>query len=241
MIENKMYSDRVKNIPVMRYCAFNCVYCAFQKFQKISTCPDCRDNKNHTHLEVLQRTPPKTAISQFLTVGLSGDVSFISQNEFAVVLGYCHDWNSRTFLIQSKNPSYFLPFNHMMPPNVIIGTTIETESDIFLTDHNTTYYKNISSAPTPYNRITAMLELTCRKAVTIEPILEFDLRILTELIKGIKPEFVYVGYANDHKSGMKLKLPEPAIEKTMQLINELKRSGIDVREKSLRPAWWENV
>ncbi len=129
----------------------------------------------------------------------------------------------------------------MMPPNVIIGTTIETESDIFLTDHNTTYYKNISSAPTPYNRITAMLELTCRKAVTIEPILEFDLRILTELIKGIKPEFVYVGYANDHKSGMKLKLPEPAIEKTMQLINELKRSGIDVREKSLRPAWWENV
>jgi len=81
-----------------------------------------------------------------------------------------------------------------------------------------------------------MKKLRCRTAVTIEPILRFNLDNFKPHILEIKPEFVYIGY----NSNLKLKLPEPALEKTMQLINELQRSGIDVREKSLRPAWWES-
>jgi hypothetical protein len=246
MTENKMYVDRVRNVPVMRYCNFNCVYCSFKKFLKLSKCQDCKDNKNHTHLEVLQRIPPKTNRGQFLTVGLSGDVSFMNQNEFAVVLGYCHDWNSRTFLIQSKNPEYFLQFSHMIPQNVIIGTTIETNRSKFDCHTDTDFkkyvyrdYSEISQAPYPIDRYTPMLNIKSRKAVTVEPILDFDLDIFVQRIKEIAPEFVYIGYANDHKAGIKLKLPEPTIEKTMQLINELKRDGIDVREKTLRKAYYE--
>jgi hypothetical protein len=84
-----------------------------------------------------------------------------------------------------------------------------------------------------------MIQLSWKKAVTIEPILDFDLVEFRNWITDIAPVFCYIGYANDHKAGMKLKLPEPSVEKTMQLINELKRAGIEVREKSLRPAWWE--
>lgn len=51
---SKMYPERPKNgnIPVMRYCAFACIYCNFQRFLKLSPCEQCRANKNHSHLEV---------------------------------------------------------------------------------------------------------------------------------------------------------------------------------------------
>ncbi len=84
-----------------------------------------------------------------------------------------------------------------------------------------------------------MKELKSRKAVTIEPILDFDIEIFVQWIKDIAPGFVYIGYANDKYEGKKLKLPEPQLEKTMQLIAEIRKAGIDVREKTLRRAWDE--
>ena len=243
MTESKMYSQRVKNIPVMRYCGFNCVYCAFQKFQKISKCLDCRENNIHSHLEVLQRTPPKTKEGEFITVGLSGDVSFMHISDFIQVVGYCRKWSDRTFLIQSKDPSYFVAFEEngfTFPDNVILGTTIETNR-IYLSypDCTINRYFEISKAPLTYRRWLAMLELTCRKAVTIEPILDFGLDVMVKWIKDIAPEFVYIGFCNDGKQGKRLKLPEPSLDKTLGLINALEIAGIDVRRKTLRPAWYE--
>jgi uncharacterized Fe-S cluster-containing radical SAM superfamily protein len=247
MSENLMYADRVKNIPVMRFCAWDCCYCAFQKFQKISKCQECRDGVNHSHLEVLQRTPPKTKPGEFLTVGLSGDVSFMTKGDFLEVIDYCRKWQNRTFLIQSKNPDYFVEFedNHNIPDNVIVGTTIETNRTVriwgegaIVNPHNDNY-SQISKAPAPYLRTQAMVQLTCKKAVTIEPVLDFDISEMVYWMKRIAPEFVYVGYANDRHEGKKLKLPEPSLEKTMELIQILRDAGIEVREKTLRLAWWE--
>lgn len=236
-----MYSERKENIPVMRYCAFNCVYCGFQKFQKISNCPKCRVGVNHSHLEVLQRTPPKTKPGEFLTVGLSGDVSFMSPEDFWQVIEYCRKWSDRTFFIQSKDPECFLSYRSkisqvLIPYNVILGATIETNRSLI---KNIAMEPLISNAPFPEQRYEAMLKLYCKKAVTIEPILDFDIEILSQWIQKIAPEFVYIGYANDKHEGKKLKLPEPSLEKTMQLIAELRNAGIEVREKTLRPAWWE--
>lgn len=242
--ENKMYSERPKcgNIAVMRYCNFRCSYCGFQKFQKISKCQDCRDNKNHSHLEVLSRTPPKTKPGEFLTVGLSGDVSFMEPEDFQQVINYCLKWSDRKFLIQSKSPEFFLQFGDIIPDNVIIGTTIESNENHW---YNTAWgnylpYSKISKAPHPDKRAEAMVMiLNCRKSVTIEPILDFDLIYFRDWIKAISPEFVYIGYANDKHEGKKLKLPEPPLEKTMRLINELRQAGVEVREKTLRKAWFE--
>jgi hypothetical protein len=246
----KMYPERPKNgnIPVMRFCRYFCNYCAFQKFTKISPCQQCRVGANHSHMGVLQRTPPKTKPGEFNTIGLSGDVSFMEGEDFNKVLDYCRKWSDRTFLIQSKNPKYFVQFAHRISvlDNVIIGTTLETNKEVMADPDPTNpakyvWYNEISEAPVPEMRYEAMLKLDCRKAVIIEPVLDHDLNIMVDWICGIAPEFLYIGYANDNHDGNKLKLPEPALAKTMALITTLKKVEIEVREKTIRKAWWEEA
>lgn len=234
-----MYADRQANIPVFRGCSFGCVYYSFKRLiQMNKKCPDCAEFEPHNHMEVLQRTPIKTKPGEFLTVGLSGEVSYMNPFDFLEVLEYCHKWYDRTFLIQSKNPEYFLHplFKDSIFDNVILGTTIETNDEY---PYNTrvgvhTSYRLISKAPLPEKRYEAMLKLTCRKAVTIEPILFHDTNILVKWITDINPELCWVGYDNHNH-----KLPEPSLEKTLGLINALEIAGIDVRRKTLRPAWYE--
>lgn len=230
----KMYPERKKNIPVFRSCFYSCCYCAFQKFQKISKCQKCRAGENHTHLEVLKRTPPKTKESEFLTVGLSGDVSFMDDMAFRSVISYCQRYSDRTFLIQSKNPEYFLKYLKWIPDNLILGTTIESNVLAWVSKDGLESYDHISKAPLPEKRYEAMVKLNCKKAVTCEPLLDFDLDIMLRWMKDIAPEFIYIGY-NNHNH----KLPEPSLEKTLKLITKMRESGIDVREKSIIKAWWE--
>ncbi len=238
----KMYSQRVKNIPVMRFCGYSCVYCAFQKFQKLSKCEKCRAGENHSHMEVLQRTPPKTKDGEFITIGLSGDVSFMPPMDFYKILQYCNKWYDRTFLIQSKNPDYFVKIQEKsrIPDNVILATTIETNrNNEIWTIHDPLKiridYADISKAPAPYLRTTAMVQLKCRTAVTVEPIMDFDFGTLMYWMGRIQPEFIYIGY----NSNLKLHLPEPPLSKTMEFFKQLRDMGFEVREKSLRKSWWE--
>ena len=125
----------------------------------------------------------------------------------------------QTFLLQTKAP-YCLD-GWRIPSNVIIGTTIETNRDT----------KNISKAPITERRYRYLRNLNgCRKAITIEPILDFDLGVLREWIWNINPEIVWVGYAN-HTNG--LDLDEPELSKTEELISELNKFT-DVRLKTIR-------
>ena len=54
--------------------------------------------------------------------------------------------------------------------------------------------------------------------ISVEPIMEFDLEILTSWIKRREPEFVNIGA--DSKGH---KLPEPSPEKVRDLIDSLKK------------------
>lgn len=236
----KMYAERKGNVAVFRGCGFNCCYCAFQRMLKLSKCQECRDFKPHSHMEVLQRTPPKTSPGEFLTVGLSSDISFMDVNEFCDVLDYCSKWGDRTFLIQSKNPGYFLQFAHRITSNVIIGTTIE--SNRLITDRvlgTTTFYDRgdhgyvepISQAPSSSLRYEAMKAYSGRKAVTVEPILNFDIDVMEKYIRDIKPEIVWIGNDSHPK---KNRLPEPSLYKLYMFVMRLQDSGINVRLKLIR-------
>lgn len=242
---NKMYSQRAANIPVFRGCAFGCVYCSFKRLiQMNKKCPDCAEFKPHSHMEVLKRTAPTTRGGNFVTVGLSSDISLMNSDEFYQVLEYCYNHPFTTFLIQSKNPEYFLSWQYVIPRNVILGTTIETNRNKEIwTIHDPLKiridYTDLSQAPAPYLRTTAMVQSQCRKAVTMEPIMDFDVGTMLYQIKRIAPEFVYIGYANDAKQGKRLRLPEPLLEKTLELIAKLREAGVDVREKTLRKAFYE--
>jgi len=230
--EGRMYKESRKTLNPFVGCNFDCTYCrpSFQRQAKRqkSRCQLCYNYDPHSHLERLEKAPPKTREGEFIFLIAFGDSSFMQPTDFTKVLQYCENYPDRDFLIQSKNPSYFLQFR--IPKNVIIGTTLETD--------NKKICEAISLAPSPFSRVKAMWKLHgIRKMVTVEPILKFDLSLFTNLIKSIEPWRVYVGY-DSHPN--KNNLPEPSLVEAEALVAELKSAGIDVRWKLRRKAWREN-
>jgi hypothetical protein len=148
----------------------------------------------------------------------NGDISFANPIEKAKILRAMQLKPKQTFLLQTKDPSCLRDWR--IPSNTIIGVTLETNRDT----------KKISKAPNPYYRYLWIKRLHCRKAVTIEPILDFDLKDFRNWIWYINPEIVWVGYANHSKN---LFLDEPSLNKTKQLITAL-NYFTDVRIKTLR-------
>jgi len=199
-------------------CRFDCVYCkpSFQNQAKRQkhNCIKCYNYEPHIHDERLDKIPK----AELIFACGNGDISFASDVEKKVILSVMEKTPKQTFLLQTKAP-YVLD-SYRIPSNVIIGTTIETNRDT----------KHISKAPVTENRYRSLRNLICRKAVTIEPILDFDFGILREWLYEINPEIVWVGYAN-HANG--LNLDEPELNKTRQLITAL-GYFTDVRLKTIR-------
>jgi len=109
------------------------------------------------------------------------------------------------FLFLTKNPRRYHEFVDEIPPNSLLGATIESNLE-----------HGVSKAPSVKDRYEAMKGLSYPyKSLVIEPILDFDEGFLT-WIKEIRPVTVYVGYDNYGN-----KLPEPARCKTQGLINSL--------------------
>jgi DNA repair photolyase len=125
------------------------------------------------------------------------------------VLVNCRYYDNK-YLFQSKNPERFAAFENRFPLNVILGTTIETNRDIVK-----------SKAPSVLERANAMEGLSVfgfSTMVTIEPIFDFDLEELVDLIVLTNPEWVNIG-ADSKGHG----LPEPPAEKVRSLIDRLRK------------------
>lgn len=236
--EKNMYSDSIKQWNVIVGCKFDCIYCkkSFQaqmkrqmpKFdengKQYRGCKKCYDYEPHFHEDRLTQSLPNTKGDEFIWACSSGDISFAFLGWTEKVLNRIRELPHKTFFMQTKNPFYFNYFE--LPNNLIIGTTLETNRE--------KGYKKISKALLPQGRVLGLINVNHnRKFITIEPILEFDLDILVYWIKMIKPKRVYVGY--DTKNN---KLPEPLLDKTMKLIDELKKFT-KVKTKLLRKAWNE--
>lgn len=150
--------------------------------------------------------------------------------EFAIQMGpKAHPEN--TFLFCTKNPKRYHDFE--FPDNCLLGATVETDLG--------RYVQHFSVAPDPAWRLIAMRKLQYpHKFISIEPIMRFSPWFHEEIIE-LKPEIVEVGYDNYHmfeKWGHKV---EPFLEETVELIQKLEKAGITVKEKSIRPAWNEEV
>lgn len=249
MEQQLMYPDRHSNVGATEGCNFDCIYCikSFQAtLKRFAKHGEDITFKPHLHLSRLDKKPPRTTGNQYVTIGLTGDISFAPESAMRQIIDYCRRWMGRTtFMLQSKNPAFFLNYN--FPSNVILATTIETNHTVI---PNHTYksnmgypYSAISKAPPPEERLKAMLELmrqdTNLLMVTIEPILSFDHNTLVTWMKGINERgkliAINIGYDS---SPEKNKLPEPPLEKTLRLIEDLK-AVTEVRVKLLRKAWFE--
>lgn len=144
------------------------------------------------------------------------------------VLGVARQSPKATFLFLTKNPARYFEHLDDMPPNVILGATIET-------DHYPT--QGISLAPAPERRAHVLAGLGDKwpTMVSIEPVLDFDLDTLVAMVKSIAPQFVYLGMDNWNHH-----LPEPPLAKTRELIAAL-GEFTEVRVKTLRKAWDEKA
>lgn len=137
------------------------------------------------------------------------------------ILNKCRENPSNSYVYQSKNPGRFV--NYLFPilengMNLFLGTTIETNRSM----------DAISKAPSPQRRAQGILYVphNAKTFITIEPILDFDLDEMVELIRMAHPNFVNIG-ADSKKCG----LPEPDNEKVLALIYELAKFT-EVKQKS---------
>lgn len=249
MSNQTMYEQNVYFPDAFKGCHHGCIYCvpSFQRQAKrqLHRCkilneegiPKCYTFEPHFHIERLQRgSSPKTTGEQFVFFPKGGDPCYASQEELNWMLLFIRDNPQTTFLMQTKNPSFFNFIEHF-PENLIIGITLESNEDVFNTSSKYKLYSQISKAPGMAARAHDFAEIKHnRKYVIIEPILQFDLTVLFYWLKVIKPDVIYIGY--DTK---KCKLPEPKLDDTLDLIAMLKMEGFTVRQKTLRKAWYEKA
>jgi len=122
------------------------------------------------------------------------------------------------YVFQTKNPYGFTGWVH--EGDYVLGVTLESNRDY-----------EISQAPCIAVRVSDLRHL-CGHClgkpqifISIEPILDFDINTLIEIITHISPDFVTIG-----ADSKKTRLPEPSPEKIHDLVTTL-QTFMDVRLK----------
>lgn len=222
---SNMYPQSVKQWNPFVGCLYNCTYCkrSFQAQLKRwakKNCSKCYTYEPHKHPERLFQKMPKTKLHQFVFACACSDVAFCPPTYLDQIIEVMRENRKTAFLLQSKNPEAFM--SHNWPLNVTLGTTIETNEDLSAA--------GVSDAPHPFDRYRDMVRLRHhRKAVTIEPVMDFDIAELVSWIIEINPVWVQIGY-DTRKTG----LSEPPLYKVDALIDCLTIRGIPVHEKLIR-------
>lgn len=221
--KGNMYLDSKKQWNVIIGCEYQCSYCirSFQRQMKRQkhNCIKCYNYEPHFHPERLKQPLPRTYGDEFIWACSSGDITFAKKEWMEKILERVKELSNRTFFFQTKDPRCFYEYD--FPDNVILGITLESNR----------WYPSISKAPSPSIRYIDFLGLSFeRKIITIEPIMDFSIYILAEMVKNINPIRVYIGY--DTK---KSNLIEPSLRKTLELCKDLERFT-KVKTKLMREA-----
>jgi len=129
----------------------------------------------------------------------------------------CLDFNN-TYLFQSKNPRRFSDYFNHMTTDTKFCTTIETNRR----------YPQMGNTPGTKDRAYFLREWPFDVYVTIEPIMDFDVDLLVDIIRICEPKQVNIG-ADSGNNG----LPEPSKEKLLQLIAALKEFTVIDQKRNL--------
>lgn len=184
--------------PIFGKCSHDCGYC-YMKRWKLGTL-----RFDHDKVKSINLGEGKTIFVGSATDMFASDIPY---HWIVQVLHRCDRFDKNTYLFQSKNPDGFVEFANFFPPDIIFGTTIETNRP----------YKSL--APNVEFRALAMENIqNTKKTVTIEPIMDFDLDPMVHLIEKALPDFVSIG-ADSKGHG----LSEPSYEEVEELIEELEK------------------
>ena len=200
--------------PIKGRCSHKCTYCYMHRFWDMMKDDSLRlDEKEFKEFD---RDMKKYGDSgHFIFVGSSTDM-WLNENPaiwIKKILEHLDKYPDNTYLFQTKNPkafsAYKLFYDWAINMNIVLGITLETNR----------YIEEITRAPQPVERAIAFDKNPhSRKMITIEPIIDFDLEELVDMIWTIKPEWVNIGADSGGN-----KLPEPTREKVLLLASELKK------------------
>jgi len=208
--------------PVRGYCHHGCKYCYVKRVMN--------------HYNIKQRKPHLVPAELRCDLGhnnyifvCSGTDLFgenVSYDHICSVLQRAEQFPDNTFLFQTKNPQNIRPFLNLLSAGKYkFCTTIES---------NRHFPEIMKKSPAPYLRAAGLQYLHNKgfeTMVTIEPIMEFDIEEMLELIKMAAPAQVNIGADSNHK---KNRLPEPLKYKIVDLISELEKFTTVYQKKNLR-------
>ncbi len=190
--------------PIKGKCFHDCSYCYMKRFP----------------LGELRLVPSelKTDLGEgnFIFVGSGTDIfaESVPLDWIIDVMLNCHGGNK--YLWQTKNPKRF--FEMAFPENSIFCITLES---------NRHYPDIMGNAPTPEARVKAFSKLKQPRMITIEPILDFDLITMLDMIDDVAPQQINIGADSKGHN-----LPEPSAEKVDRLIIALRARGYYLTLKS---------
>jgi len=178
-------------------CPHNCSYCYMKRWGKQ---PDLRFDAKELKTDL--------GSNNYIFVGSSCDMfaEAIPEDWIIKTLGHCGNFDN-TYLFQTKNPKNI---RRILPEKSIVCVTVESNRD----------YPSVSITPKPCDRLNELSKVRriYGKMITIEPIMQFDLKPFVKMIKKCDPIQVNIG-ADSGKN----KLPEPTKKEVESLIPELQK------------------
>lgn len=202
-------------------CLHNCKYCWARKLAETRLI-HMEKYKDGFKPSIAEHELEKKFRKQYVFACDMGDLfgDWVPREWILKVLRAIRNSPSSYFLFLTKNPKRYFDFLDLLPKNLVLGATLETNR----------YYK-VSNAPSVIERYESMVHLPYRnKMISIEPIMDFDLEIFLGWLRDISPVVTHIGYANYYQD-----IPEPSLNKTVALIDKLlsftKVKILRIREK----------
>jgi len=181
-------------------CLHDCSYCYVKRWGNLK---DVRLDEKELRINL--------GGGNFIFVGSSCDMfaEDIPDEWIDRTLEHCRIFDNK-YLFQSKNPKRLERFIDELPGDSVVCTTIET---------NRHYSDFMGNSPKTLDRANWINEIAhngIKTYVTIEPIMDFDLKEMIHYIETCLPEQVNIGADSGGN-----KLPEPTREKIEALIDQL--------------------
>ena len=179
--------------PIKGMCLYGCGYCHMKGISQYKT-------------PYLSGYEFRTNLGKNSTILVCSAIDLLASNHpddwIERIIRYCEKFPTNKYVLETVNPERLKDFK--FSDQWIFSVTIES---------NRVNSDFMGTAPTPQERAKHMLK---GQVVNLNPLMDFDLPELLELVKSCEPRIVNIGSDTRENN-----LPEPSNEKVQELIKGL--------------------